>query len=215
MKNRSFHYLLAFAVLVLAISLSCSVFNPTPTSSPSQPTQPQSQSTQPQPQQTQPQSTQSTSDTSTSSDLVTFTDKNNYYQIDLPGDWKHTTGTDTNLYIDTFTSPDKNALVENIVYDDGKVLSGNLNGRFALVLLNDFYSYTKKEGDIRISDDSIQNDGSERLTWTSKGGGYSGASYFEVRKRTTFMMITIEWNNAFENTYIDKLNNVISSYKIP
>jgi len=213
MKNRGFYLFLAFAVL--AVSLACFIFSPSPTSSPSQPTQAQTQPTEVQSQLPQPQATQASSDTNTSSTLVTFTDQNNYYQIDLPGDWKHTYATDTNIYIDTFTSPDKNALIENIVYDDGKPVTGGLNGKFALVLLNDFYSYTKKEGDIRISADTIQPDGSESLTWTSKGGGYSGESYFEVRNRTAFMMITIEWANTFRNTYFDILSGVIKSYKIP
>jgi hypothetical protein len=213
MKNRSsFLFLFGVAAMILIVGLACAALSSTPTSEPvSNPPTESSVSTS-----TSNNGTTNTpSDTSTSSGLVTFTDKNNYYQIDVPGDWKHELSTDKNIYIDTFTSPDKNALIENIVYDDGKVLSGNLNGRFALVLLNNYYSYTKKEGDIRISNDSIQNDGSERLTWTSKGGDFSGISYFEVRKRTAFLMLTIEWVNAYENTYIDKLNNVVSSYKVP
>jgi len=119
------------------------------------------------------------------------------------------------LYIDTFTSPDKNAFIENIAFDDGTVWTGNSNGKGALYLLNYRYSFTKKEGDIRISDDSIQNDGSERLTWTSKGGGYSGLSYFEVRNKTTFLMFTVYWNNDSESTYIDTLDKVVSSYRLP
>lgn len=118
-------------------------------------------------------------------------------------------------YIDQFKSPDGNALIENIAYDDGKPFTGSQNGKFALYLLNTFYSSTGKEGDIHVSDDSIQKDGSERLAWSSSGGGYSGLSYFEVRNRTTFLMFTVEYANDYENTYIDILNNVVASYRTP
>ncbi len=155
------------------------------------------------------------SGTPSSGGLTTFTDKNKFYQIDVPSDWVHTSGTETNAYTDTFTSPDKNALVENVAYDDGTVWTGSSNGAAALALLNSYYSYTGKEGDIRISEDKIQPDGSERLTWTSKGGGYSGISYFEIRNRTTFLMFTIEWSNSAQAQYFDTLSAVVASYKLP
>lgn len=157
----------------------------------------------------------SSTPSSGSGGLTTFTDQNNFYQIDVPSDWVHALTSETNDYIDTFTSPDKNALVESVVYDDGTVWTGSSNGKAALLLLNNFYSFTKKEGDIRVSEDKIQPDGSERLTWTSKGGGYSGVSYFEIRNKTTFLMFTIEWMNSAEAQYIDILNAVVRSYKLP
>ena len=209
MKNRSFLYLLAFAALIMAVGLACAALSPTPT------TVPTSVPATEQVQLPTSDTGNTNSNTSSGSDLVTFTDQNKYYEIDLPSEWKHTSGTDTNMYWDTFTSPDKNALVENIAYDDGTPWTGGSNGRGALYLLNYLYSYTKKEGDIRISDDNIQKDGSERLTWTSKGGGYSGLSYFEVRNKTTFLMFTVEWSNGYESTYKDVLNNVVSSYRVP
>ena len=67
-----------------------------------------------------------------------------------------------------------------------------------------------------MSDDSIMKDGSERLTWTSKGGGYSGLSFLEVRGNgTTFLFFTVDWGNDVQDTYIDTLNYVIESYTIP
>ena len=59
-------------------------------------------------------------------------------------------------------------MVENIAYDDGTAFNGSENGKFALQIPNQNYSSTGKEGDIKVTDDSIQKDGSERLTWTSK-----------------------------------------------
>jgi len=124
-------------------------------------------------------------------------------------------GEDNYYYIDRFTSPDSKALIENITYDDGRVFKGNQSGRFALRLLNTFYSETGEEGDIRISGDSIMEDGRERLTWTSKNGGYSGLSFLDRRGDTTFLMLTVKWVNEAEAHYYDLLSNVAASYRIP
>jgi len=206
MKSRSFFYLFGVVVMILVVSLACSALSPTPTPEPTS-----------NPVATNPViSTSTGSDNSTpSGDLTTFTDPNNYYQIDLPSDWNHTQSKGDHYYIDTFKSPDSKAVVENIAYDDGTAFNGTDNGKFALQILNQNYSSTGKMGDIKVTDDSIQQDGSERLTWTSKGGGYSGLSYFEIRNKTTFLMFTVDWGNDSESTYIDTLDKVVSSYRLP
>jgi hypothetical protein len=223
MYFKGFRSLFAFVVLLLAVSLACGVFSggqDIPTTAPevqqpaTQPPQVQSPTEQP---------IDNTSNDSTSNDssggYVTFTDQNNLYSIDVPADWDYSQTVDTennNYYIDTFKSPDGGAVIENIVYDDGTAFTGNQKAKFSLYLLNTFYSSTGKEGDIKVSDDSIQKDGSERLTWTSKGGGYSGLSFLEVRSNgTTFLFFTVDWGNDVQDTYIDTLNYVIESYKIP
>ena len=43
--------------------------------------------------------------------LTTFTDQNKYYQIQLPKDWKHDPSSSSHYYMDTFTSPDGNAVI--------------------------------------------------------------------------------------------------------
>jgi len=151
--------------------------------------------------------------------FVTFTDKNDLYTIEVPADWDYNETVDTesnNYYIDTFTSPDGGAVIENIVYDDGTKFSGNQKSKFALYLLNTFYSHTGREGDIKVTDDAIMKDGSERLTWSSKEGGYSGISFLEVRSNgSTFLFFTVDWGDSVEDTYLDTLNYVIESYSIP
>lgn len=151
--------------------------------------------------------------------FVIFTDHNDLYSIEVPADWTYEQTVDTesnNYYIDTFTSPDGGAVIENIVYDDGTAFSGNQKSKFALYLLNTFYSATGREGDIRVTEDTIMKDGSERLIWTSKAGGYSGISFLEVRSNgTTFLFFTVDWGNSVEETYLDTLNYVIESYTIP
>ena len=193
-----------FIALVFVIGISCSTLTSTPTES----------STEVAPQPTQAP----TDESSTSAESVTFTDQNSYFEIDLPGDWTHTQDVDNEnkyWYWDVFSAPDGHAKVENIVYDDGTAWTGAQNGKQALYLLNKFYSDTGAEGDIRISDDNIQKDGSERLTWSSRGGSYSGVSFFEVRDRTAFLMLTAWWDNEYADAYGSILDDIISSYRSP
>jgi hypothetical protein len=214
MKNKGLFVLFAFAAFVMVVGLACN-FGAAPATSAPQPVQP----TQPAPQATEaPQ--QPSNDNSGSGDsggLKLFVDQNNHYQIQVPSDWEYNQVTGDHYYIDQFKSPDGLALVENIVFNDGTPFTGSQNGKFALDLLNRFYSNTGAVGDIRVSSDQIQTDGSERLVWESKSGGYSGASYFEVRKPDllNFLMITIEWSNSAESQYLDTLNAVIESYTLP
>jgi hypothetical protein len=198
MRSKGFSYLLALLILPLITGLAC--MSPTPTAAPA----PSSQESQP-----------TAESASSSSGVATFTDQNKYFAIDVPADWKHTSGTDTNLYWDRFSSPDEHGFIESIAYDDGTVWTGSQNGRGALYLLNHYYSSTQQEGDIRVSDDSMQKDGSERLTWTSKGGKYSGVSFFEIRHKTTFLMFTTWWGNDYQDKYKPVLDNVVASYRLP
>lgn len=225
-----FRFLIAFIVLLLTASMACSLFSgggaPVPDTPPEpqppapQPVEPEPEPVKPEPPTQEPPTEepapQSNDDTG---GFVTFTDENNLYVIEVPADWyyEQTYDAENNYYyIDTFTSPDGGAVIENIVYDDGKPFTGNQKSKFALYLLNTFYSSTGKEGDIRVSDDKIMQDGSERLTWTSKGGGYSGISFLELRSNgTTFLFFTVDWGNDVEDVYWDTLDYVIESYYIP
>ena len=209
-----------FLVLITAIvSLACQALagSPEPTSVPNPPTQPPALQ-EPTPQEVvEVEPTQQPE--SDSGGFIVFTDQNDLYSIEVPTDWEYEQtydAEDNYYYIDTFSSPDGGAVIENIVYDDGTPFTGNQKGKFALYLLNTFYSTTGREGDIRVSDDKIMPDGSERLTWTSEGGGYSGISFLEVRNNgTTFLLFTVNWGNSVEDDYIDTLNYVIESYSSP
>jgi hypothetical protein len=213
MKSRGFVVLFSLMAFLLAVSLACNFGADTPTApTPIQPNQPNQPILKP----TDVPPTQQLSATPTQAGgLKTFTDENNLYSIQVPSDWVYKQVTGDHYYIDQFKSPDEQALVENIRYDDGTPFTGSQNGRFALDLLNRFYSNTGETGDIRVSSDQLMPDGSERLEWTSKSGGYSGASYFEIRNKTTFLMITIEWMNSAKDQYHATLNAVIESYRLP
>ncbi len=203
MNTRGIRSLLVLAGILLAVGLACSALSSTAEAPSAAPTDTQA-----------PQATAG----SPSTGLVTFTDQNKYFAIDLPSDWTHTQDVDKQnnyWYQDTFKSPDGNAKVDSIVYNDGTPWTGSQNGAFALQLLNQYYSNTGKEGDIRVSGDSIQKDGSERLDWTSKGGNYSGESFFEIRNRMAFLMLTIMWDNNYASQYQTTLDDAISSYRVP
>ncbi len=207
MQRRGSAYLLAFLGSVLLVGLACSSGASGSGASPAAPAGTN-----------QPAATSGSSDTGSSSGLVTFTDQKGLFAIDVPANWKHTQDVDqksNNWYWDVIAAPDGNAKVESVVYNDGTPWTGSQNGQEALYLLNKFYSSTGKEGDIRVSNDSIQKDGSERLTWTSRGGNYSGESFFEVRDRLTFLMFTIWWSNDYANQYEKTLDDVVASYRIP
>jgi hypothetical protein len=210
MKARGFGSIVAFGAFILLVGLACGSVSSTVVAS----TAAAAPTVAPQ----QPTSSSGSSGSSGSSSPVTFTDQNKYFAVDVPGDWTHTQDVDQKnnyWYWDVLTSPDGNAKVESVVYNDGTPWTGSQNGAMALNLLNRFYSSTGKEGDIKISSDTIQKDNSERLDWTSKGGGYSGESFFEVRNRLAFLMFTIRWTNASADQYQKTLDDVVSSYRIP
>jgi len=142
-------------------------------------------------------------------DVYNFTDPAGLYSFDVPYLWRHELYTETYAVIDTFWSPDRLAYVENISYDDGTVISKSLSGAFALQLLHEFYAE-----DVKITEDKVQPDGSERLTWHSPSGGQSGLSFFETRG-TTFLMLTLSSDDSLSSIYTPIFNNVLDSYEVP
>lgn len=149
------------------------------------------------------------------SNLTMFTDQNKYYQIQLPKDWKHDPSSGSHYYMDTFISPDGNAVIQNIAYDDGTPISGSTNAQFALNLLDKYFSTNGQTGSITISDTNMENDGSERLSWSSASMDASGISFIEVRNQTTFLVFTVEWKNNYKSQYFNILDQVTASYTVP
>jgi len=220
-KRNVFFPFLALLVFMISVGCLCTgLTNKVTATPPPVPTQPPVQLPTQAPviQPTEVPATEAPVSNNSSGGLKTFTDENNFFSIDVPSDWEysHTVDPDKNYYyIDTFSSPDGGAVIENIVYNDGTAFSGGQNGKFALQILNQLYSKTGREGDIKVSDDQIMKDGSERLTWASKEGLYSGLSFFEIREKNWFLMFTVNWGNAVQDQYLDTLNAVIESYRTP
>lgn len=154
----------------------------------------------------------------TSSDIVTFVDEKDLFGFELPGDWFYEHNAYDNYYVDTFTSTDEvSAKIESIVYNDGTAFNNSDSAATALGWLNEFYSSTGQEGDIRVSKHQVEKDGSESLEWTSKGGDYSGKTFFEVRgdNRKTFMLFTVWYINDIDQETLDVVNNAVNTYYIP
>jgi hypothetical protein len=218
---KKYRFLFMFVAVLVFAALACSGGS-SPTSAP----QSSPPTTAPQPEKTSPPSGNSNNPppannqpANGSPDIYTFTDANNLFSFDLPGDWTYNNSLndEDGVYIDRFESPNGLGFIENITGFSPEPLTGGSNGKVALYFIHKYYSTTGKEGDIRISEDQIQPDGSERLTWKSKSGGYSGMSYFEVRgdDRKTFLMFTVWWDPSADQATLDTIDAAIKSYRVP
>jgi hypothetical protein len=141
--------------------------------------------------------------------IMDFIGPDSLYSVNVPISWtyEHTTGDFT--AIDAFNSPDENAIIQNIIYDDGNDISQLEAAALALELLRNFYGE-----DIKITEDRIQPDGSERLAWFSLDKNLTGLSFFETRG-TIFLLFNAVYENSYRNYYIDSLNYAVSTYKAP
>ncbi len=141
--------------------------------------------------------------------IYTFDGPDELFTFQVPTPWRYETDSNDTVIVDTFYAPDGHGIVQNILYDDGDEVSKSLAGQFALTLLQNFYA-----DDIKITDDQVQTDGSERLTWNSPSGEYSGVSFFETRG-STFLLFTVMWDNDYEDIYWPVLDYTISTYDVP
>jgi len=144
--------------------------------------------------------------------IWTFTGPNNLYTLDVPMHWSWSHSEDGGVIIDTFLSPDGNAGVQYIIYDDGTSYTKGQAGQIALALLN--RSYTSGAGDIKVTKDTLESDGSETLAWTSLKSGISGFTNFEVRG-TTILFLTMLSTDTFADVYNPMLNDILASYRVP
>lgn len=144
--------------------------------------------------------------------IYTFTGPDNLYAIDVPMHWSWDHYEDESVIIDTFIAPDENAGVQYIIYDDGTTYTKGQAGKIALALLNQ--SYTSGAGDIKITKDTLEPDGSETLHWSSRKSDISGFTNFEVRG-TTILFLTMLSADSFADVYNPLLNDILTSYRVP
>ncbi len=142
-------------------------------------------------------------------DVYTFDDADGLFRLDVPRGWHLDVYTQPDAVANTFWAPDRLARIEIIKYDDGTEISKALAGSFALDLLHQRYSE-----DAKITEDKVQLDGGERLTWSSKSGDVAGASFFETRG-TTFLMLTYLSDNSVDYVYAPVLERLLQSYSAP
>ena len=225
---KSYRMLFGFMALLLAVSLACGGSAEPAATNPTLPPVPTSAPVQDQGQQQQGQDQgQDQGQQQPSNGFVTFVDQNNLLAFDLPGDWTYehidhgdAIYTDVLAYTDTFTDPTESAKVESLVMfaNEGVTVNNSISQAVALDILNTYYSSTgTNNGDIRIKSDQIMQDGSERFEWVSKGGNYSGVSFFEVRgnDKRTWLMLTAWWSNSADQAVLDIIDNAIATYHIP
>lgn len=146
--------------------------------------------------------------------IFTYThfDANSFFQFDVPTGWTYTHTEDSGCYVDRFESPDYLAAIEGVVCNTGEQMNHTAATQFALALLNS--AYTSGAGDIKVTKDESQPDGSEKLTWTSKKGGYSGASFFESRG-DYLIMLTMYSNDTALPVFQPTFDNALATYRIP
>jgi hypothetical protein len=142
-------------------------------------------------------------------DVYAYDDPDGLFSLNIPRGWHLDVYTQPDAVADTFWAPDRLARIEIIKYDDGTVISKALAGSFALDLLHQRYSE-----DAKITEDKVQADGGERLTWTSKSGDVTGSSFFETRG-TTFLMLTYLSDNSVDYVYAPVLERLLQSYRVP
>jgi hypothetical protein len=133
---------------------------------------------------------------------------NGYFSILVPDYWSSRQHKAEHTLVETFTSPDQNAVIQTVVYDDGKHMSTIIAGEIALALLRN--NYTKR---ITISSDVVLIDGREQLTWISRSDGYHGITSFDVQG-TSLLTLTIIWNNDPDQIYEKLLEQVFLSYEL-
>ncbi len=133
---------------------------------------------------------------------------NEFIALELPPSWRHQQAVGDNSVVDTFYSPDERALVQVIVFDDGKSMSRTVAGAFSLAILREYYTR-----DITVTTDRILKDGRELLIWRDLRGDYQGMTTFEVRG-TTIIFITVMYDQQFQDYYQDLLDALLNSYSI-
>ncbi|MBM3124219.1 MAG: hypothetical protein FJZ87_03995 [Chloroflexi bacterium] len=220
---KRYRMLAAFFAIMVSVSLACGSISfdtsttiPTPTSAPVlNPTPDQLQVQPPEPPVSSPSA-------GNDSGFVTVEDQNKLFVFEIPGDWTYEANdlgnaiySDVYMYSDTWTSPDGSGVIESISgRSEGFDFDGTTSTYVTLDLLNTYYSSTGREGDIRVSSTSTAQDGSTRLDWKSTGGDYSGISWFEIRGNRTFLMWTVDWGNAADQSVLDILDHAINTYQI-
>ena len=132
---------------------------------------------------------------------------NGAFSLDIPRYWDHNTSTAENSIVDTFTSPDEQAIIQMVIYDDGEPISGTVAGAFVRNLLRNYYAK-----DIYVSKYQSLNDGREELIWESTGSDYQGITYFDVND-TELIIYTIMTTADFEEIYADLLEKVLNSFQ--
>lgn len=133
---------------------------------------------------------------------------NGFINILVPPYWKIRQVRGENTVIDTITSPDDQAVIQMIAYDDGMKMSKNIAGDLALTLLRENYT-----SGITVLADEVLANGREKLNWRATNNNYQGTVTFETRESALYM-VTIIWGNDPKGYYQDILQEIVNSYTV-
>jgi hypothetical protein len=133
---------------------------------------------------------------------------NGLINILVPPYWNTRQVQGENTVIDTITSPDDQAVIQMIAYDDGMKMSRNIAGDLVLALLRE--NYTKG---ITVLVDEVLANGREKLTWRATNNNYQGVVTFETRE-SALLMVTIIWGNDPKGYYQNILEEILNSYTV-
>lgn len=131
---------------------------------------------------------------------------NGYFSILVPPYWDYRRTEREYTIIETFTAPDEKAVIQTLVYDDGKSMTMNVAGDLTLALLRNNYTYQ-----IKIDNDEFLKDGRELLTWHSLDGSYQGLTTF-ITRETAVYILTVMWGSDPDLYYQTVLESVLMSY---
>jgi hypothetical protein len=134
--------------------------------------------------------------------------QNDYFAIKIPAYWEYERISADNSLVDTFYSPDKRAIIQIVIYDDGEFLAKTVAGDLVRSLLSE--RYTKG---VTVSSDNILPDGRERLIWRSDPGKYQGVSLFETQD-TALLLVTAMWKTELNEYYQWLPDDLIDTYKL-
>lgn len=133
---------------------------------------------------------------------------NGYFSILVPPFWHNTEVKDEFSILNTFSSPDGQAIIQTLVFDDGNRMSNTIAAGFALKLLRDNYAKN-----IIIFKDEMMPDGRENLQWRTENDNYHGETAFATCGSALFMM-TVMAEEDLDPIYQTLLEDVIASYSV-
>jgi hypothetical protein len=137
-----------------------------------------------------------------------FTERNHIYTLEVPESWSYEPQFKENTALDTFYSPDRHAVFQGIVYNDGEIITKPLAGEFTLTLLRNYYAT-----DIVITQDSILSNGAEQLVWYSPKGKYHGTMLFVTRDEYLLIFGSVV-DDDFQDVYAEPLQRFIDNLVI-
>ena len=145
---------------------------------------------------------------SSGSNLVSYTSPEELFTIDVPGSWMFASDTQKidNSTVETYTSPDGHAFVGVVVNESGIDVSAVEKGQITLDFMKRLYG-----SDLRVAKDVLLDDGREKLEWWSDFNGTSGTTYFDTKDNYLYL-ISLYYEDKYEDDYLPLLNDVADSF---